>query len=78
MAFLMTLALNIAQKFGGEMELQDRLESRVNHATAGTIIAFLFNLRLVLRYIFGVIGLASKMSRWQIYIAHTGHYGLYI
>ena len=76
MAFLMTLDLNIAQKFGGEMEFQDRLESRVNHATVGTIITFLFNLRHFLRYIFGVISLASTMPRWQIYMAHIGHYGL--
>ena len=42
MAFLIILDLNIAQKFGGEMELLDRLESRVDHATVGTIITFLF------------------------------------
>ena len=35
MAFVIMLDLNIAQKFGGEMELWDRLESREDHATMG-------------------------------------------
>ena len=38
MAFLIILDLNIAQKFGGEMELWDRLESRVDHATVGILV----------------------------------------
>ena len=42
MAFLIILDLNIAQKFGGEMELWDRLESRVDHATVGIIVTVLF------------------------------------
>ena len=77
MAFLIILDLNIAQKFGGEMELLDRLESRVDHATVGTIITFLFVLRLALRYFYGAPNLPSTMPKWQIYAAHIGHYGLY-
>ena len=50
MAIIIMLDLNIAQKFGGEMELLDRLESRVDHATAGMIVTFLFILRILLRY----------------------------
>ena len=42
MAFLIILDLNIAQKFGGEMELWDRLESRVDHATVGILVTVLF------------------------------------
>jgi cytochrome b561 len=42
MAFLIMLDLVIAQKFGGEMELWDRLESRVDHATVGLIVTSLF------------------------------------
>ena len=41
MAFLIILDLNIAQKFGGEMELWDRLESRVDHATVGILVTCL-------------------------------------
>ena len=45
MALAIMLDLNVAQKFGGEMELWDRLESRADHATMGLIITFLFLLR---------------------------------
>ena len=41
MAIVIMLDLNVAQKFGGDMELWDRLESRVDHATAGLIVTFL-------------------------------------
>ena len=41
MAIVIMLDLNVAQKFGGDMELWDRLESRVDHATAGIIVTFL-------------------------------------
>ena len=34
MAIIIMLDLNVAQKFGGNMELWDRLESRADHATA--------------------------------------------
>ena len=50
MAIIIMLDLNVAQKFGGEMELLDRLDSRVDHATAGLIVTFLFILRLFIRY----------------------------
>ena len=49
MAFLIILDLNIAQKFGGEMELWDRLESRVDHATVGILVTVLFIFRIILR-----------------------------
>ena len=48
MAIVIMLDLNVAQKFGGDMELWDRLESRVDHATAGLIVTFLFILRIFL------------------------------
>ena len=41
MAIVIMLDLNVAQKFGGNMELWDRLESRVDHATAGLIVTCL-------------------------------------
>ena len=46
MAIIIMLDLNVAQKFGGNMELWDRLESRSDHATAGMIVTFLFILRI--------------------------------
>ena len=77
MAIAIMLDLNIAQKFGGEMERWDRLESRADHATMGLIVTFLFILRLILRYRYGAPSLPSSMPKWQVYAAHGGHYGLY-
>ena len=77
MSILIMLDLVIAQKFGGDMELWDRLESRVDHATAGMIVAFLFILRIILRYRYGAPSLPSTMPFWQTYMAKAGHYGLY-
>ena len=77
MSILIMLDLVIAQKFGGDMELWDRLESRVDHATAGMIVALLFILRIILRYRYGAPSLPSTMPVWQTYMAKAGHYGLY-
>ena len=78
MAFLIMLDLFVAQKFGGEMELWDRLESRVDHASAGLFVTFLFILRLTLRYRYGAPSLPSAMPRWQVIAAQVGHSSLYI
>ena len=77
MAFAIMLDLNIAQKFGGEMAILDRLESRQDHATMGLIITFLFILRIILRYRYGSPRLPSTMPKWQVIAAEIGHYGLY-
>ena len=77
MAIIIMLDLNVAQKFGGEMELLDRLDSRVDHATAGLIVTFLFILRLFIRYKYGAPALPSTMPYWQVIGAKIGHYGLY-
>ncbi len=77
MAIIIMLDLNIAQKFGGEMELLDRLESRVDHATAGMIVTFLFILRILLRYRYGAPSLPQTMPSWQTHLAKIGHFGLY-
>ena len=77
MAIIIMLDLNVAQKFGGEMELWDRLESRVDHATAGMIVTFLFVLRIILRYRYGAPNLPQTMPLWQTYLAKLGHFGLY-
>ena len=77
MAIAIMIDLRVAQKFGGEMELWDRLESRADHATMGLIITFLFLLRILLRYRYGAPSLPSSMPKWQVTAAQIGHYGLY-
>ncbi len=78
MAIVIMIDLNVAQKFGGEMQLWDRLESRADHATMGLIITFLLILRIILRYKYGAPSLPDSMSKWQVLAAQVGHYGLYI
>ena len=78
MAIAIMIDLNVAQKFGGEMQLWDRLESRADHATMGLIITFLLILRIILRYKYGAPSLPDSMSKWQVLAAQSGHYGLYI
>ena len=78
MAAAIMIDLNVAQKFGGEMQVLDRLESRADHATMGLIITFLLILRIVLRFRYGAPSLPNSMSKWQIIAAQAGHYGLYI
>ena len=41
------------------------------------IVAFLFILRIILRYRYGAPSLPSTMPVWQTYMAKAGHYGLY-
>ena len=77
MAFLICLDLFIAQKLGGLMEEWDRLESRSDHATVGTIVAVLFVLRIWFRGRHGAADLPSGMADWQIYAAKIGHWALY-
>ena len=78
MAIIIILDLNVAQKFGGNMELWDRLESRADHATAGMVVTFLFILRVILRYLYGAPKLPSSMPSWQVFSAKFGHYTLYL
>ena len=65
MALLIMLDLNIAQKFGGDMDTLDRLESRIDHSSMGLIIASLFILRLVFRYKYGPPDYPASMPRWR-------------
>ena len=78
MAFLICMDLFIAQKFGDVMEELDRLESRVDHGSLGTIVAFLFLLRLYLRYKNGAPPLPVAMPHWQVVAAKWGHSLLYL
>ena len=77
MAIIIMLDLNIAQKFGGELDILDRLESRIDHTSVGLLITFLFLLRVFLRYKYGSPGYPDSMPRWQVISAKIGHYGLY-
>ena len=69
MAIIIMLDLNIAQKFGGEMDVLDRLESRIDHTSVGLFITFLFLLRVFLRYRYGSPGYPDSMPRWQVILA---------
>jgi cytochrome b561 len=62
MAIAIMIDLNVAQKFGGEMQLWDRLESRADHATMGLIITFLLVVRIFLRYRYGAPTLSYSMA----------------
>lgn len=77
MAILITLDLFVAQKFGDTMEAWDRLESRVDHGTLGSIVAILFIIRLYLRYRHGAPALPASMPSWQLRTARVGHGLLY-
>ena len=78
MALAIMLDLFIAQKFGNPMELADRLESRVDHATLGTIVTVFFVLRLFLRWKHGAPPLPASMPKWQQQLAHFAHITLYM
>ncbi|MEM7020470.1 MAG: cytochrome b [Pseudomonadota bacterium] len=77
MAILLIMDLFVAQKFGGVMEEIDRLESRADHASLGTIVTILFMIRLYLRFRHGAPALPAAMSDWQVKAAKIGHGLLY-
>lgn len=77
MAAAIILDLFVAQKFGGVMEEWDRIESRSDHATLGTIVAMLFAIRLYLRLRHGAPALPMDLPKWQTGLAHAAHWALY-
>ena len=77
MSIMLVLDLFVAQKFGRVMEEWDRLESRIDHASAGTIVAMLFVTRLYLRYKHGAPALPAGMPDWQVRAAKFSHFALY-
>ena len=77
MALLIMLDLVVAQKFGDVMEEWDRLASRSDHATLGTIMTILFVIRLLLRWRHGAPELPASMPGWQVKAARIGHSLLY-
>jgi len=78
MALLIMMDLFVAQKFGGLMEDWDRLESRADHGSLGTIIGVLFISRLLLRFRYGAPPLPATMPQWQIWSAKAAHLLLYL
>ena len=77
MSILIILDLFVAQKFGGVMADPDRLESRIDHASLGSIIAALFIIRLYLRFRHGAPPLPAGMPGWQRRAARLVHFALY-
>lgn len=73
MALLIMLDLVVAQKFGNPMAAWDRLDSRSDHASLGTIVAVLFVIRVVLRLRHGAPPLNPQMTPWQARLAHWAH-----
>jgi len=78
MATAIILDLFIAQKFGDVMERWDRVESRVDHATIGTVVLVLLVLRLILRWKNGAPAYPADMPPWQQSLAHLAHWALYL
>ena len=77
MALIICFDLFVAQKFGRVMEDWDRLESRVDHATVGTVLTILLVLRFYFRFRNGPAALPAGMPAWQITAAKAGHFALY-
>ena len=77
MAILIMLDLFVAQKLGDVMEQWDRLKSRVDHGSLGTIVGLLFVLRLYYLFRHGPPPLPATMPRWQVNAARLGHGLLY-
>jgi cytochrome b561 len=78
MGIFIVLDLFVAQKFGGTMELADRLDSRSDHATLGTTLCVLFVLRIIFRTRHGAPALPTGMSNWQVKLAKVSHIGMYV
>jgi len=77
MAVFITLDLVVAQKFGGDMELWDRLESRIDHASLNIIVMFLFLLRVHLRSKHGTPPAEANRVAWQDRLSKLTHLAIY-
>ena len=78
MGFFIILDLTAAQRFGDELEMADRLQTRMDHATLGTTLAILLLLRLYFRVRHGAPLLPATMPTWQSKAARTTHILLYV
>lgn len=77
MAVLIMLDLVVASKFGREMELLDRLDSRGDHASLNLIVMCLFLLRIYLRQKHGVPAAPNNMVSWQVSLSKVTHGAIY-
>jgi len=78
MAVFITLDLVVARKFGGDMELWDRLDSRIDHASLNLVVMCLFLLRVYLRRKHGAPSATTNMSNWQVSLSKITHLGIYM
>jgi cytochrome b561 len=87
MGIFIILDLFIAQKFGNFRSdsvgfiayyNETRFASRIDHATMGYILTFLFVFRIYFRSRHGAAALPADMPPWQVRAAHWGHVGLYV
>ena len=76
-ALLVLIDLTVAQQFSGDLELSDRLASRGQHASVGTIILTLMIIRIILRLNFGAPAYPASMPALQKLLARATHFGLY-
>ncbi|BFM17065.1 cytochrome b [Maricurvus nonylphenolicus] len=76
MALCICLDLVVARKFGGDMELWDRLESRGDHASLNLIVLGLFILRLYFRFKQGSPAPLAGPA-WQVRLAQGTHMAIY-
>lgn len=77
MAILITLDLVVARKFGGDLELWDRLESRVDHASLNIIVMCLFLLRVYFRRKHGLPS-ARDTINWKNTLSKITHRTIYL
>lgn len=78
MALLLLIDLTVAQQFGAEIPLADRLQNREGHAAVGTIILILLIIRIFLRRKNGAPALPESTPAWQRSAARATHIGFYI
>ena len=78
MALFVLVDLTVAQGFGDQMEMAERLDSREGHAAFGTIILILLIIRIFLRRKNGAPALSVTTPAWQVTLARITHLGFYV
>ena len=78
MGTIIILDLNVAQKFGNDMAMADRLESRGDHATLGSILLILLVLRVFIRLRSKTTDLPDSLSEGDAHLAKLAHRTIYI
>lgn len=78
LAMLLLIDLTVAQAFGGQLPLAERLQNREGHAAVGTIILTLLIIRIILRLRNGAPAFPETMPAWQKMAASFTHIGFYV